>query len=115
MDEITDKQKAFLEKKGVKVAYGMSKQEASKMIDELINKNKPKDEAMYAPINSNAGLKPKFDTSSYYVAYAKDLCVAMLNAHVEARKIDNQIEPIAVGDLMIAAVVAIQKARKEFQ
>ena len=58
---------------------------------------------------------PRFDSQSAYVSYSKDLCIAMLNAHVEARKIDSKIEPIEIGGLMTAAVEAIRKAKQSFE
>ena len=51
---------------------------------------------------------------SFYVAYAKDLAIAMLGAHVEARKIDNKIEPLAIKDIMEASVDAIKFAKQQF-
>lgn len=109
---ITDKQKAFLLKKGVKVEYGMSKEEASKLIDEIINK--PKANQFHKTIEPQETVtvekvgewsKPKFDTSSYYVAYAKDLCIAML---------EHTKEPTEIATLMNQAVQCIKAARKEF-
>ena len=59
--------------------------------------------------------KKEFDNKSYYVAYAKDLCIAMLQTHAEARKIDNKIEPLDIVNLMKASVEAIQEAKKLLQ
>ena len=56
--------------------------------------------------------KPAFDNKSYYVAYAKDLCIAMLQAHVEARKVDPKIEPIATEGLMHEAIRLITLAKR---
>ena len=126
-DEITDKQKAFLLNKGIKVSYGMSKQEASKMIDEIINK--PKANGFHKVLvepelvtfeeayknKMPAYNKPKFDTSSYFVAYAKDLCIAMLNAHAAKMSVDATIQPLEIGTIMTQAILCIKQAQKEFQ
>ena len=112
MDEITDKQKAFLLKSGIKISYGMSKQEASKMIDEIINKGKPKAEVQESkPFES----KKSYDTSSFYVAYSKDLCIAMLNAHAATMQSDATVKPVDIGLLMAQAILCIKQAQKEFQ
>ena len=109
---ITDKQKAFLERNGIKISYGMSKEEASKMIDEIINK--PKGEKKEEP---KEVFKPKFDTSSYYVAYAKDLCCALLEQQTAlimngTMQLDQKAD---VGLVMAQAILCIKQAQTEFQ
>ena len=117
MDEITDKQRAFLEKHGVKVSYGMSKQEASRMIDELINPlDKAANKAPYSKEipakQTDREFKPKFDTSSYYVSYAKDLCIAMIEHQAV---VDDPKHAVDVGTLMAQAIMCIKQAQEEFR
>ena len=66
--------------------------------------------------------KPKTDNISYYVAYAKDLCIAMLASHsaaVEGTRNQanpaNRIEPIEIGKLMTEAIFEIRKAKMAFE
>ena len=66
--------------------------------------------------------KPKkaWDSSSYYVAYAKDLCVAMLQANVEATKIihpkeQEDFQMVEIATLMNQAISCIKAAKKEFE
>jgi hypothetical protein len=59
--------------------------------------------------------KKEFDNKSYYVAYAKDLCIAMLQVHAERIKQDPKVEPLDVCDLMVAAVGAIKEAKNLLQ
>ena len=59
--------------------------------------------------------KPKNDNVSYYVAYAKDLCIAMLAAHAEAVRADPKIQPIEVGKLMTEAIFEVKKAKMAFE
>ena len=117
MGQITKNQELFLQKRGV-ATQGMTFEAASALISQLKN---PVEKPHQPLNNAYAGFqqeKPKsysrFDSQSAYTSYAKDLCIAMLEAHVEARKLDNKIEPIAIADLMEAAVDAIQKAKGSF-
>lgn len=120
---VTDKQRNVLLKNGYtdKDINDMSASKISEVIGSILDK-RPENQApygktVYTPKVESADKfqKAKFDTSSYYVAYAKDLCIAMLNAHVEARKINQEIEPLEIGKIMHTAVEAIKEARQEFE
>ena len=110
---ITDKQKAFLTKSGVTVSYNMSSEEASKLIGEIINKGKPKTDEVHQEQPKAKG----YDTSSFYVAYSKDLCIALLEHQavlVQAGLI--KVEQMSdVGTMMAQAILCIKQAQKEFQ
>ena len=59
--------------------------------------------------------KPGFDSQSAYTSYAKDLCIAMLNAHHDARKHDPKIGPMEVDKLMSSAAECIVLAKNRFK
>ena len=118
MGQITKNQETFLQKRGV-ATQGLTFEAASALIGQLkgsVEKpNQPLNTAYAGFQAEKKQSNPRFDSQSAYVSYSKDLCIAMLNAHVEARKIDNKIEPIAIGDLMNAAIEAIRKAKNAFE
>lgn len=89
--------------------------EASDAIGEILARRKPGRFRKTARQQPTAEKYQPYDKVSYYVSYAKDLCIAMLQAHVEARKLDNKIELIEIGKLMTAAVEAIKQAKKQFE
>lgn len=81
-DRITDKQADLLKKRGVTVDYNMSKQEASKLIDQILNRPKssktitqPQTEFIegqkYRPRNYGS-------QSPMWGRYATDLLISML-------------------------------------
>ena len=109
-EKATDKQTALLKKLGVSFDYNMSKQEASQLIEECIDKNKYHKEIKAPQVDTIVSKPPfkKFDTSSYYVAYCKDLCIASLEA---ATKRDKEIE---LDKLMELAIHCIHMAKDEF-
>src|SRR3990167_6309525 len=113
---LTDKQKNILLKNGwsEKDIAQTPYDEASEAIGAILAEPKkgPYTKRVIEPKIETA-YKKSFDTSSYYVAYAKDLSIAMLQVHAEARKIDNKIEPLEIGKIMHTAVEAIKEARKE--
>ena len=130
MEKATDKQLALLQKLGATFETNVSKEEASKLIEQIITtQQKYKKEVKYPQIekihvNTAKGWKditpkPKFDTSSYYVAYAKDLCIAMLEAIVK-KNIALQEYPVKWADvevdkIMETAIHCIQMAKSEFE
>lgn len=60
--------------------------------------------------------KPKSkDTQSFWVAYSKDLCIAMLNAHTQKSIADPKIQPIEVRKLMAEAVECVVLAKQRFE
>ena len=104
MEKATDKQINYAKTLGIEDPESFSKQALSELIDKKIGtKGKLLIEPQIESVIKN-GFKPKFDTSSYYVAYAKDLCVAMLQA--------NPTEDIAT--LMNQAIQCILAAKKAF-
>ena len=122
MEKATDKQLALLQKLGATFETNVSKEEASKLIEQIITtQQKYKKEVKYPQIekihvNTAKGWKditpkPKFDTSSYYVAYAKDLCIAMIEA-IQRKDPKTEIE---VDKVMQTAIACIDMAREEFK
>src|SRR3990167_9751872 len=117
---LTDKQKNILLKNGwsEKDIAQTPYDEASQAIGAILAEPKkgpytkrvaePKIETAYRP-------QHRVFEPSFKVSYAKDLCIAMLNVHAEARKIDNKVEPLEIGKIMHAAVEAIKDAIKEFE
>lgn len=120
MEKATDKQIKFGRTLGLDLSES-SKQEASAAIDTAVEgKDKFKKELKVPETESveDQKWKPKksFDNSSYYVAYAKDLCIAMLNVQAESFrmgcvKFDELGE---VGKLMGEAIQCIEFAKKKF-
>ena len=73
MENATDKQIAFLKKKNVD-ARQMSKQQAHEIISNIVDR--PKEEVLN--LDASWDVKPKKNSqSSFYVAYAKDMCIAL--------------------------------------
>ena len=113
MGQITKNQQTFLQSRGVDTR-NMSFEQASQLISTLKENTAGfHKEVQYQDRKQFSA--PRFDSQSAYVSYCKDLCIAMLQAHVEARKLDGKIEPIAVADLMNAAADAIKKAKASFE
>ena len=110
----TEKQVAFLLKKNypVEVVNQLTKQSASSMIDAIVNKDKPKDS--YEKKEFTTYNKPKSDNSSYYVAYAKDLAIAMLESATKLELGNETRKPINVDELFRVAVNLIREARDSF-
>ena len=118
MTDATDKQKKFLKSLGFKGDFDeLTLKEAGEEIEKLmaakdIDKAVEKGEPVY-----KSTAKKSYDTSSYYVAYAKDLCVAMLNAQAQFFNAGNmpQKDLVEVAALMGEAVQCIKFAQKEFR
>jgi len=125
MEKATDKQTALLKRLGATFDYNMSKDEASALIEQILSKGNDRSKEIPAKMvetfakdfdadTRRRKYKP-FDTSSYFVAYAKDLCVAMLNAEVEVLKEAKSAEIEDVGSMMGRAILCIKQAKKEFE
>lgn len=114
MGKPTEKMVYALQKMGID-ASNMTFEQASETISKLKGAvTKP-----YKPLDSaynswQKQAKPTSNPSSQYVSYAKDLTIAMLNVHAEARKQDSKIEPIAVDKLAETATAIIKQIVKEF-
>ena len=108
MTDATDKQKELMKKLGIDFADAISKGSASDLIEDKLGESKKTDKPEF---------KPKFDTSSYYVAYAKDLCVAMLTAQAEALSTGalEAKDLVEVPALMGIAIQCIEFARNKFK
>ena len=127
MEKATDKQLALLQKLGATFETNVSKEEASKLIEQIITtQQKYKKEVKqpqvetYEQVAQRNWSKPtsdksfkahKIDTSSYYVAYAKDLCIAMIEA-IQRKDPKTEIE---VDKVMQTAIACIDMAREEFK
>ena len=74
MENATEKQIAFLKKKGFEIPEGMSKSMAHEMIENFINK--PKTTILEMP--EKTSFKKPDGQSSFYVSYAKDIFIAMV-------------------------------------
>jgi len=115
---VTEKQKAVLRKAGLtdEQIAELSYEEVSAAIGKILTeapKNPYKKEVKSPNVVSE--YKKPYDNVSYYVAYAKDLCIAMLAAHVERLKMNSSVEPIAVGALMTEAIFEVKKAKMAFE
>ena len=115
--EATDKQKFFLKSRGID-ATNLSKEVASELISNL--KEAPGAKVVQSPNIEQfvptvkpgyTAPKKSFDNSSYYVSYAKDLCVAMLNVYQIKPSEEREIYP----KLMDISIAMIKKAREELQ
>jgi len=107
MTNATDKQIYFLKSKGID-ATSLSKEAASQIISDLKEKQaipveKPGQTTVYQPYQSKV-----YDKTSYYVAYAKDLAVAMINSAPHQYVID-----VGLDAIMDFAIDCIKKARSE--
>lgn len=103
-DRITDKQAALLKKRGVDVNYNMSKNEASKLIDEILNKklsDEPK-KAEFTPRNYGS-------QAPMWGRYAADLVIAM----IEKKGDKENFDVIEASKLAIQIVLSMQNQFKE--
>ncbi len=112
MGKATDKQIYFLQSKGVD-ASNMDFETASKIISGFkVPTGTPKIAESPSFKAAIAYEKPKFETSSYYVAYAKDIAVALINK-VELKS-DANIDKMTEF-FMQTAIKAIQDAKEAFK
>jgi len=103
MTDATDKQIKFAKSLGIENAEQFSKQALREMIDKkLVDKPKQEKPAEKPKIQS-------YDTTSYYVAYAKDILVAMISL---GNTPDGKQEITA---LMKDCIDAVKMARTELQ
>ncbi len=119
MEKATDKQTALLKRLGAEFDYNMSKQEASKLIEEIIAQDKDKPSPFKKEIKqpqqefiekqaTKYYNKPKENTS-FYVSYAKDILVAM----IEKASVN-----MSDADLMTmtgCAIASVKLAKQEFE
>src|SRR3990167_2941857 len=128
---VTEKQKQILLKDGYSDAEisRMEYAEVSEAIGEILRRprtqggvttrpQKQVERVEFRPVAhasaSQYVAKPK-DTQSFWVAYSKDLCIAMLNAHTQKSIANPKIEPIEVRKLMAEAVECIVLAKQRFE
>lgn len=100
MEKATDKQMALMVQLGIPYTEGTTKKEAIKLIGEKMGKG-PK------TTNESKPVSKKSDNSSYYVAYAKDLVIAMLP--------QERFKTYGLSQLMNDAIEAIEKAKEKFE
>lgn len=113
--EATEKQKDYMDKLGLDYDENISKKEAISLIDNALKGKETKAETYNKQI-ADKFKKPQ-DTSSYYVAYAKDLCIVLVNTAMEREKMlmledRNEIE---VDKLMELSIHCIEMAQKAFR
>lgn len=96
--EATDKQKSFMDSLGIQYDANVSKQDAKLMIDRKLGKlsSTPKAESPKQPNQ----------TASYYVAYAKDLVIAMMS--------QERYAAMSTDVLMTMAIDTIKQAQRAF-
>ena len=119
MEQATDKQLALLQKLGATFETNVSKEEASKLIEQIITTQQkykkevkqPQIESFEKPDRYQKMAKAKYDTSSVYTSYSKDLCIAMIEA-IQNKDIKKEIE---VDKIMETAIHCIKMAKKEFE
>ena len=109
MDKATDKQIYFLKQHNI-IADNLSKQAASEIISNL--KNSPSGKIVKSPeieeeipvVRPGEFKKPNFKKtitpSSYYVSYAKDICVALIESNAYPDKKFSE-DPTALMDIAI--------------
>ena len=113
---VTDKQRWRLVNEGYNpdAIDKMSFEQASEIIGKLPVYKKevkqPQIESFIKPQGATSYKKP-FDTSSYYVAYAKDLCIAVIEA-IGRKDPKREIE---IDKIMETAVFCIKQAKSEFE
>ncbi len=115
---LTDKQKAILQKNGYN-PEGMEYATASKIIGEILSKPKESQFSKTLPSKEVVSVEQKGfktyekkDVNPFYVAYAKDLAIAMIEAQIAQKKDVNAVE---IMDLAIMMVGAARQRLKEGQ
>ena len=108
MEKPTDKQIAILEKNNRPIPA--TKQEAMAVIGELFAKSDSEKAVKSATADEKAQ-----KNSIFYIAYTKDLTIAMLNASVSKQIKDSHIEPIAVEKLAETATEIMKGIIREFE
>lgn len=103
MGKATDKQISFLQKMGIDATTWTFEQASAKISELIANQEKPKERPKF---ESDKPMAKSFDTSSYYVAYCKDIVVACLSLEV--------YKNVSIDVLMGNAILAIKKAREAF-
>jgi len=105
----TDKQIAYAESLGIEDAEEYSRSALAQLIDEK-KENKFRKEVKQPKIEkfTQKKYKPKFDTSSYYVSYAKDIVCAMIE------KTSKSVSDADLMNMMGSAIAVIKLAQQEF-
>lgn len=101
-EQATAKQIQFAKKLGIPDPEQFNKQTLRLLIDNAVAKQDKKDKDKN-PDQSKPAFKKSFDNKSYYVAYAKDLMVALLMSNQEGE----------IKDLMQIAIECISSAREQ--
>ena len=116
---LTDKQRAILERAGHN-PDDYSYEKASQLIGEILSKPRPNQFKKELPGKEVVSVeKPGFrkeytkDVNPFYVAYAKDLAIAMIEAQIAQKK--EVINAVEIMDLAIMMVGAARQRLKEGQ
>jgi len=111
MTNATDKQIYFLKSRGID-ASNMTKETASELISQMKENSQstvvkqPQVEEFIPVVKPGQSYKKPFDNTSYYVAYAKDLCVALIDSGYKYDSPEN---------IMDVAIEMIKRAKAELQ
>ena len=105
----TEKQRNILLKNGYSDVDidQMSYEMISQAIGEILAKPKEAKAEYIKPKDFGKKETKTYDTSSYYVAYAKDLCVAMIAL--------DKYKEMSIGQIMANAIAVIKQAQNEFK
>jgi len=107
MENATEKQTDLMNKLGVIVPSGCSKQHAAELISEKLGKpllnQLPKPARQFKPT----------DNSSYYVAYAKDILISLINGGMVCLKDGEEKEALTF--YMSQCIDVIKTAKQEFE
>ena len=110
MTNATDKQKNFMISLGIDFDDDISIETAKYLINQKVGDKSAKTETIKPKDFGIAKKEYKpYDTSSYYVAYAKDIFVAMIT------KMDVPKEPGTYDMLMDKAIQLVKLAQNEFK
>lgn len=121
---LTDKQKAILQKNGYN-PNDYSYEKASELIGEILMKPRSSQFVKTLPTKEVVAVeKPGFrkeyvkDVNPFYVAYAKDLAVAMINAVVQQNSVSmpelrREVNAVEIMDLAIMMVGAARQRLRE--
>jgi hypothetical protein len=102
-EQATEKQIAFLLKRGVDKAWELTKQEASAKISELVEGKAPPTVAAPKPFKPAVKQEPK----SMYVSYAKDIFCKLCDIKIAKKAYDIQTD-----SLMTVAIKLVEQAKK---
>ena len=119
--EPTEKQLSFAKTLGIDEPEQYSRATLSELIDKKAGSRykKTTEEPKTDTIVKN-GYKPRANgLNRYYASYAKDLCIAMLNAIIEKNRLliskPEDWKDIEVNKIMEAAIHCVKMAKREFE